>query len=112
MLRRERRTLVTGVTQIPSLAVTNVVTTHGARFVNYVEEVGWKEKEKQPEKKIENNNIEKIESNNEKIENNNETRKTRVSNGVPPMVHACELCGGAGVEGERGVERREKLPVR
>ena len=112
VLRRERRTLVTGVTQIPSLAVTNVVTTHGARFVSYVEEVGWKEKEKQPEKKIENNNIEKIESNNEKIENNNETRKTRVSNGVPPMVHACELCGGAGVEGERGVERREKLPVR
>ena len=105
MLRRERRTLVTGVTQIPSLAVTNVVTTHGARFVSYVEEVGWKEKEKQPEKKRENNNI-------EKIENNNETRKTRVSNGVPPMVHACELCGGAGVEGERGVERREKLPVR
>ena len=48
MLRRERRTLVTGVTQIPSLAVTNVVTTHGARFVSYVEEVGWKEKEKQP----------------------------------------------------------------
>ena len=46
--RRERGTLVTGVTQIPSLAVTNVVTTHGARFVNYVEEVGWKEKEKQP----------------------------------------------------------------
>ena len=60
-LRRERRTLVTGVTQIPSLAVTNVVTTHGARFVNYVEELGWKEKEKRPEKKIENNN-EKIEN--------------------------------------------------
>ena len=66
-----------------------------------------------PEKKIEiENTCEKIEDNNEKIENNNETRKTRVSNGVPPMVHACELCGGAGVEGERGVERREKLPVR
>ena len=119
MLRRERRTLVTGVTQIPSLAVTNVVTTHGARLVSYVEEVGWKGKEKQPEKKREKqpekkrgNNIEKIESNNEKIENNNETRKTKVSNGVPPMVHACELCGGPGVEGERGVERREKLPVR
>ena len=47
VLRRERRTLVTGVTQIPSLAVTNVVTTHGARFVNYVEELGWKEKERQ-----------------------------------------------------------------
>ena len=30
VLKRERRTLVTGVTQIPSLAVTNVVTTHGA----------------------------------------------------------------------------------
>ena len=106
MLRRERRTLVTGVTQIPSLAVTNVVTTHGARFVNYVEEVGWKEKEKQPEKKR-GNNIEKIESNNEKIENNNETRKNKVSNGVPPMVHACELCGGGGVEGE-GEATREK----
>ena len=47
VLRRERRTLVTGVTQIPSLAVTNVVTTHGARFVSYVEELGWKEKERQ-----------------------------------------------------------------
>ena len=40
VLRRERRTLVTGVTQIPSLAVTNVVTTHGARFVSYVEGKG------------------------------------------------------------------------
>ena len=77
VLRRERRTLVTGVTQIPSLAVTNVVTAHGARFVNYVEELGWKEKEKQPEKKIENNN--------EKIENKNET-KTKTN--VPPMMHA------------------------
>ena len=83
VLRRERRTLVTGVTQIPSLAVTNVVTTHGARFVNYVEEVGWKEKEKQPEKKR-GNNIEKIESNNEKIENNNEATKTKAFNREQP----------------------------
>ena len=44
---------VTAVTQIPSLAVTIVVTTHGARFVNYVEGVGWKEKERQPEKREE-----------------------------------------------------------
>ena len=44
----------------------------------FVEEVGWKEKERQPEKKRENNN-EKLESNNEKIESNNDTTKTKTS---------------------------------